>query len=391
MTSKHPLDTTVLPDKATDLYDVRRLAALLGVKPTTVRSLRYRNQLPEPTSSDINGTSVWAREIVDGYFKIRERVTNTVDFQVNPGLPQVIDLFAGCGGMSLGFQLAGFAVLEGFDNWTCAVDTYNVNLGHDATLLDLGDIDTTIALLAKFQELDQFPAIIGGPPCQDFSSAGSRVEGARADLTEKFAIIIDHFRPPFFVMENVARTERASSFKRAVAVMESAGYCVDRIVLDASLCGVPQKRKRLFTIGTRSKQLTHAIFTALHVNQAERPMTVREWFGDRLGTETYYRHPRSYARRGVFSIDEPSPTIRGVNRPIPTGYPQHPGDAAPVSNTRPLTTPERAEIQTFPAGFRFVGSRTDTEQMIGNAVPVRLAKFVARSIADSLVVDPSVR
>jgi len=389
MASKHPLDTTVLPDQATDLYDVRRLAALLGVKPATVRSLRYRNQLPEPTSSDINGTAVWAREIVDGYFQIRERGTNTVDFQVNPGLPQVIDLFAGCGGMSLGFQLAGFAVLEGFDNWACAVDTYNANLGHNATLLDLGDINATIAVLAKFQQLDQFPAIIGGPPCQDFSSAGSRVEGARADLTEKFATIVDHFRPPFFVMENVARTERAVSFKRAVAVMESAGYYVDRIVLDASLCGVPQRRKRLITIGTHSQQVTSAIFAMLRANQAEKSMTVRDWFGERLGTETYYRHPRSYARRGVFSVDEPSPTIRGMNRPIPTGYPPHPGDAGPVSNTRPLTTAERAEIQTFPAGFRFVGSRTDTEQMIGNAVPVRLAKFVAQAIAESLILNPS--
>ena len=113
-------------------------------------------------------------------------------------------------------------------------------------------------------------------------------------------------------------------------------------------------------------------------------MTIRDWFGDRLATETYYRHPRSYARRGVFSIDEPSPTIRGVNRPIPLGYPGHPGDAADVKNTRPLTTAERAEIQTFPPGFNFVGSRTDTEQMIGNAVPVRLAKFVATAITATI-------
>ena len=74
-----------------------------------------------------------------------------------------------------------------------------------------------------------------------------------------------------------------------------------------------------------------------------------------------------------------------MNRPIPTGYPGHPGDAAPVSETRVLTTLERAQIQTFPAGYQWHASRTDTEQMIGNAVPVRMAKFVAESIAHALL------
>lgn len=392
MTTSRNLDTSALPDEATDLYDVRRLAALLNIKPATVRSLRSRDQLPEPTATDINGGAVWAREIVHSYFNVQavKDDSSVVDYEVDPTFPKVIDLFAGCGGMSLGFQLAGFDILEGFDNWKCAVDTYSANLGHDATQLDLGDVDATIEALAKYEGVDGFPAIIGGPPCQDFSSAGSRVEGARADLTEKFAAVVDRFRPPFFVMENVARAEHAAAFERAVAVMEDAGYYGNKIVLDASFCGVPQKRKRLITIGTRSQQVTDDIFAALRANQADKPMTVREWFGKRLKTETYYRHPRSYLRRGVFSIDEPSPTIRGVNRPIPNGYPGHSGDAAPVEKTRPLTTAERAEIQTFPPGYKWVASRTDTEQMVGNAVPVRLAKFVATSIADSLSEQPSV-
>src|SRR5699024_7534349 len=118
----------------------------------------------------------------------------------------------------LGFQLAGFDVLEGFDNWQRAVDTYTASLDHKATLLDLSDLDATIQALEKFEDLAEFPAIIGGPPCQDFSSAGTRVEGARADLTEKYAALIARFEPPFFVMENVARAERADAFKRAVTV-----------------------------------------------------------------------------------------------------------------------------------------------------------------------------
>jgi DNA (cytosine-5)-methyltransferase 1 len=70
-----------------------------------------------------------------------------------------------------------------------------------------------------------------------------------------------------------------------------------------------------------------------------------------------------------------------VNRPIPPKYAQHPLDAAPISNgVRPLTTQERAYIQTFPLAFRFSGTKSDMEQMIGNAVPVRLAEFVARAL-----------
>lgn len=377
-----PVNASVSPDLATGLYDTKRLAGLLGIKAATVRSLRLRNQLPQPTSTDINGGAVWAHEIVDDFFKM-ERST-PVGCEIDPGLPKVVDLFAGCGGMSLGFQLAGFEVLEGFDNWTPAVETYRANLGHEATVLDLSDVDATIAALSKYESAAGFPAIIGGPPCQDFSSAGSRVEGARADLTEKFASVVERFQPPLFIMENVARAESAAAFARAVGIMESAGYFVDKMVLDASLCGVPQKRKRLITVGTKSQDRTVDIMAALRTNQRRTPMTVREWFGDRLGVEAYYRHPRSYARRAVFSIDEPSPTIRGVNRPVPTGYPGHPGDASEVAGARPLTTAERAEIQTFPVGFRFVGSRTNTEQMIGNAVPVRLAKFVATAVSEAL-------
>lgn len=381
------IDTTIQPDAATDLYDVRRLASLLKVKPATIRSLRNRDQLPKPTSTDINGGAVWAREIVESYFSVQNsklKADSTVPCQVDPSLPKVIDLFSGCGGMTLGFQLAGFDVLEGFDNWQSAVDTYSANLGHPATLLDLGNVDATIRALEKYEAAEEFPAIIGGPPCQDFSSAGTRVEGERADLTEKYAEIIKRFEPPFFVMENVARAERAAAFKRAVKVMEDAGYTVNKMVLNASLCGVPQTRKRLITIGSKDPAVVAAVFAWLHENQSDKPMTVREWFGDRLKTQVYYRHPRSYARRAVFSIDEPSPTIRGVNRPIPTGYAGHPGDVAPVAEARSLTTSERAEIQTFPAGYKWQASRTDTEQMIGNAVPVRMAKFVAESIANTL-------
>ena len=185
-------------------------------------------------------------------------------------------------------------------------------------------------------------------------------------------------------MENVARAQHAGAFKRAVAIMEEAGYKVSMTVLNAAKCGVPQSRKRLITIGTLDEVKTAEIFRYLELHQSERETTVRDYLGDSLLTEHYYRHPRSYARRGVFSIDEPSPTIRGVNRPIPKGYPGHAGDSAPIENARPLTTSERAKIQTFPEDFRFVGARTNVEQMIGNAVPPLLGKYIASALSESM-------
>ena len=371
------------PDKATGLYDVKRLAALLGVTPATIRTMRSRNQLPTATSENINGGAVWAQEIVDAYFTPKR--ADIAGVKPDSELPKVIDLFSGCGGLALGFQLAKFDVTHGFDNWKCAVDTYTANLGHDGTLLDLSNTMETIRTLTPIFESAQVkPAIIGGPPCQDFSSAGKRIEGQRADLTEKFAYVVSHFEPPFLVMENVARAKGAAAYERALNTLRETGYAVDTIVLNADRCGVPQTRKRLIAVGFKDEAVTQHVMELLVRSQAPKPMTLRDYFGNRLGTEHYYRHPRSYARRAIFSIDEPSPTVRGVNRPIPNGYPGHPGDSAPVSQARPLTTAERAEIQTFPPGFNFVGSRTNAEQMVGNAVPVRLAKFIADQIATVL-------
>lgn len=223
--------------------------------------------------------------------------------------------------------------------------------------------------------------IIGGPPCQDFSSAGKRnEEGGRGDLTVCFAKIVSEIKPKWFVMENVARITQTQKLVEAKDLFKAAGYGLSQYVLDASLCGVPQKRKRFFLIG-KLREMDGFMDPFIQQGLASKPMTMRDYFGNSLGLEYYYRHPRSYARRGIFSIDEPSPTIRGVNRPMPDGYQIHAND--PVKSKegiRPLTTIERSYVQTFPKDFQFIGSKTEVEQMIGNAVPVNLAKFVANAI-----------
>jgi DNA (cytosine-5)-methyltransferase 1 len=289
-----------------------------------------------------------------------------------------IDLFCGVGGLSLGFEQAGIPILASFDNWECALDIYNTNFTHKATKLDLSDVRVAVA------ELQKYPAnmIIGGPPCQDFSHAGKRTEQERAELTKCFAGIVVALKPVVFVMENVDRIIKSKAWQAAKAVLKSGGYGLTEKILDASFCGCPQIRKRFFCIGLLHKT-DNVLLPYIEKNISEKQMTVRDYFGKNIDTEYYYRHPRNYCRRAVFSIDEASPTIRGVNRPIPKGYPGHHNDPVSViEGVRPLTTLERSQIQTFPKKYKWKGSKTDIEQMIGNAVPVNLAKFVALAIID---------
>lgn len=284
----------------------------------------------------------------------------------------VVDIFCGCGGLSLGFQKAGFNVVKAFDNWDKAVDIYNRNFDHEAELVDAYN------LTAEHIESFSPDVIIGGPPCQDYSSAGKQDETkGRANLTLRYAELVCEIQPEWFVMENVDRILKSQTLPKAIDIFKSSGYGLSQTVLDASLCGVPQKRKRFFLIG-HIGDIDGFLTESLYSDLSSKSTTIRDYLGDEFQTEYYYRHPRSYARRGIFSIDEPSPTVRGVNRPIPPGYPIHAGDATnDLSKVRPLTTLERARIQTFPASFEFSGSKTDLEQMIGNAVPVDLAKYVA--------------
>lgn len=294
---------------------------------------------------------------------------------------RVIDLFCGCGGLSLGFEKAGFDVIAAFDNWDPALNVYRENFNHTVEKLDLSDVEKSSNYIGDLQP----DMIIGGPPCQDFSPAGKRdEEGGRGDLTVHYANIISTIRPKWFVMENVERITQTQKLIEAKEIFRNAGYGLSQYILDASYCGVPQKRKRFFLIG-KQNEMDGFMDPYIKSGLSHNPMTMRDYFGDSLGLEYYYRHPRSYARRGIFSIDEPSPTIRGVNRPMPDGYQIRPND--PVRSKegiRSLTTIERSYIQTFPRGFKFFGNKTDMEQMIGNAVPVNLAKFVASAIAKYL-------
>ena len=288
-----------------------------------------------------------------------------------------VDLFAGCGGMSLGFEKAGVDVVAADDNWDAAIDVYRANFEYPVFKRDLSDVSVADEVASFSPDI-----IIGGPPCQDFSQAGKRSEdGGRAILSVRYAEIIARCTPQFIVMENVPRVRTSMAMQEIRRTLKLQGYGLSGRVLDASLCGVPQARKRFFLIGCLGAE-DGFLDDYLERGLSDHKMTMREYFGDELGVDYYFRIPRSYTRRAIFSIDEPSVTIRGVDRPIPPNYQLHPNDAADLTRARCLTPKERSRIQTFPETFKFFGSKTNINQMVGNAVPVNLAFYVAKALLD---------
>lgn len=289
---------------------------------------------------------------------------------------RVVDLFCGCGGLSLGFQNAGFHIVTAFDWWDAALNVYRRNFSHPAVKRNLGDTEDLSDLESLRPDF-----IIGGPPCQDYSTAGHKDEdGGRAALSMSFAHIVERIRPKYFLMENVAAMEKSKTFRSVELLLKEEGYGLTKTVLDASKCGVPQRRMRFIVFGVLNGKDDDAE-NFFKEGLSAKSMTVRDYLGDSLGIQHYFRVPTNYSRRGIYSIDEPAMTVRGVDRPVPKGYRGHPADSAPLTpDIRTLTYRERSLIQTFPKDFIWEGSKTSLNQIIGNAVPVKLAEYVANCI-----------
>lgn len=107
---------------------------------------------------------------------------------------RIVDLFCGCGGMSLGFQNAEFNIVGAYELWESAAKCYEGNFNHPLFREDLSNVSNAVDSIKKLTP----DIIIGGPPCQDFSHAGKRIEGGRASLTEAFAEIIKNISPSYF-------------------------------------------------------------------------------------------------------------------------------------------------------------------------------------------------
>lgn len=300
---------------------------------------------------------------------------------LSAGPIRTVDLFAGAGGLSLGFEQAGFEVVAAYDWWQPAIECYEANFKHPIHEWDLQDVDMTVEHVREYKP----DLIVGGPPCQDFSSAGKRTEGSNASLTEAFAEIAINCNPVAVVMENVPRAKSSWAWQGARELFHGGGYNCIEIVLDASYFGAPQIRKRVFCVAFRDIDPSNYL-DLIESSMSSGQMTVAEYMGSELDFTDYYRHPRNYSRRAVYSIYEPSATIRGVNRPVPPSYPGHPLDTAPAHTVKPLTTYQRGRIQTFPKDWEWPknGSKAKTEQLIGNAVPVELAHTIAIGLREIL-------
>ena len=225
-----------------------------------------------------------------------------------------VDLFSGCGGLSAGLVDAGFDVAEAYDCWPQALATYRRNLGSHAIEFDLSDTASVVKRISKVG----VDLIAGAPPRQDFSTAGKRIEGVQANLTSAFGQIVCECQPAAFLMENVPQVRTSITYQMMRSEVTAAGYSLVEMVLDASRFGVPQLRRRFFAFGFLGNGATGPNY-AEGIKSRETPhrTTVKEFLGHEIDIEYYYRHPRNYSRRAVFSVHEPSPTVRGVNRPVP--------------------------------------------------------------------------
>lgn len=365
-------------------------------------------------------------------------MTNVVGIEGGHPFP-VVSLFSGAMGLDLGLIQAGLDVVvsQDFDKW--CVETIRAN-GHVAVE---GDIRALIAedpkcnFLLKPGKLKKGSvfAVVGGPPCQSFSTAGKRkgVDDERGALYNQLIHVVDTLMPRFFVMENVkglASMPSNPDDKYSVPVLEqilvkfkALGYHTVHGVLDAVHYGTPQFRERLVIIGSRDNE---AIFlpSPTHFHMHQVPEMRWRTLGDAIEnltdvgacgkfTPTITEYMKSIPEGGNWrslppakaktamggayesgggkvgfyrrlSYSEPSPTL--VTSPN-----QKATLLCHPRATRPLTVKEYARIQQFPDDWIFQGKTSDCYRQIGNAVPIPLGRAIGQMLISVALGNSEVR
>lgn len=270
--------------------------------------------------------------------------------------------------MSLGLQNAGFEIIQAYDAWEPAVETYRENVGTHVWKHDLNDILGVGAMLAQLQP----DMIFGGPPCQDYSIAGEREEGKNADMTKAFAMLVCIARPTWFLMENVDQAAKSKAWMEAKAILQRAGYGLTEAKLDASYYDVAQSRKRLFIIG-RLGERDGFLSSALMEARSKQQKTLADLFGP--DCPPIFLYPRFRMNKAVWHSHEPAPTIIASSlRPIPDGREVPEGTIVP-------TIQQIGQLQGFPADWQWRGSsKHECMKLIANAVPVTLAEAMGKVI-----------
>lgn len=335
----------------------------------------------------------------------------------------VIDLFCGAGGLSLGFQSAGFKVLFAGDNDAKAVETYRKNVGDHAHLIDVYQ-QSGKTISRAIGDNSPVDVVVGGPPCQGFSvqRRGSDID-KRNDLVLEFGRIVRELNPKLFLMENVSgllSKRGAGVLALLKAKLEACGYTFYIEKLNASHFGVPQARKRVFLVGVNGNFIKSPfIFPKPDVGYVQSPKTVRETISDLTDTKgrelfnhradklsllnlariqsilegqgrdslpehlqlpcqknnASHRHLDTYGR---MAWDTVAPTITARFDSFSRGRFGHP------TLDRTITLREGARLQTFPDDFEFFGTKVEIARQIGNAVPPLLAQKIAEQLADLL-------
>lgn len=291
----------------------------------------------------------------------------------------VLDLFAGCGGLSLGFEAAGYKTI-GYEMDKMAAETYSVNLGSDCYAIKL-TLDT---------EYPNAGIVIGGPPCQPFSVGGH--QKGMEDARDGFPIFIDAVRklnPKVFMFENVRGLLYTNKwyFEIVLEELRNLGYLIDYKLLNAVNFGVPQNRERLFVIGHRSK----FAFPKPH----KKKITVGDAIGDlmysippesKFLTPSMDKYVAKYEKasdcvnpRDLYP-DKPARTLTCRNLAGATGDMQR--VRLKDNRRRRLLHKEAARLQSFPDWYSFKGNETQRFNQIGNAVPPLLAYQLALSVKE---------
>ena len=329
---------------------------------------------------------------------------------------KIVSFFSGVGGLDLGFQKAGFNII-----WANEYDkeiwkTYEEN--HPNTILDKRSI-----LDISEEEVPECDGIIGGPPCQSWSEAGSSrgIEDKRGQLFYDFIRMLTAKQPKFFLAENVSgmliskHTEALEGIKELFR-NAGIGYNLSFKMLNASDYNVPQDRKRVFFIGIRKDLNFKFEFSKIKFPKLTLEDTILDLKESVLSAKEYNKTNGSacktpnheymiggfssifMSRNRVRNWDEQSYTIQAGGRHAPI-HPQAPKMKFIEQNTRifvpgkeylyrRLSVRECARIQTFPDDFIFHYTHVPAGyKMIGNAVPVKLSEFIAENIKRQISVN----
>lgn len=323
--------------------------------------------------------------------------------------PTVISTFAGCGGSSLGYKLAGFKELLAVEWEQNAVDVFRLNFPevpiYHGDIAKLSGTECMELAGIKPGELDVFD---GSPPCQGFSTAGKRkFDDPRNSLFKEYARLLNELKPRIFVMENVTGMVEGcmkQAYLQIIKTLRECGYKVKGQVLNAMYYGVPQARERVIIVGVRED----LGIEPSHPKPTSRPITPREAFrgvvnneefkilpdwlaeaaklmnaGNYSGKETlkaFMKLKKSSAgamNTKLLSWDRCSCTL--VKSEIATTGIIHP------DRKRYLTISEMKRIGSFPDDFIFTQQRKDAVMRIGNSVPPLLMKAIAEHIKENLL------